>query len=66
MIRNSYLLGLSVFLCTAMPAFAQPQLTIEQVENNQVEISWPQSGDSYILEKASPLASPSVWVDIHA
>jgi hypothetical protein len=41
-------------------------LSVEALDNDQVQLSWSQSVDSYHLEKASPLSSPSVWVNVQA
>jgi hypothetical protein len=49
---------------TTLSAFGQPELSVGVKENDQVQLSWPQSGETYNLEKATPLASPSVWVDV--
>ncbi len=56
----TFSLGLSVLLFTVMTDFAQPKLTIKLADNNKIELSWSESGNSYNLEKASLLSMPSV------
>ena len=55
---------LSVFFCSILPTLAQPQIAIESVGGGQVQLSWPETSDEFLIKRSHNLLEPTVWGDV--
>ena len=61
-----FLLLASLWL-SALPGFAAaPSLSIQQLPNSQLQITWPGGAAGFSLEQADKLTAPVVWQSVTA
>lgn len=47
-------------------AQALPSLSVARLQNQQLELSWPDSADGFVLEQSDALEAPAAWTGITA